>query len=81
MKLLNQKMDDLGLIISLKKLKAITKLNFLIILSQLEFYIDLINYIRRYMPYYITIIEPLKKRKAILNQKFKAKNQKFKQST
>ena len=60
-------MDGLKLITFKKKFKAITELSFLVILSQLEFYIGLIDYIRRYMFYYIIIIEPLKKRKAMFN--------------
>ena len=60
-------MDGLSLITFKEKLKVITEFSFLIILLQLEFYIDLIGYIRRYMPYYIIIVESLEKRKAMLN--------------
>ena len=74
MKLLVQKVDGLGLIITKYKFKAIIEFNFSATLFQLKFYIGLTGYMRRYIFYYIVIVEPLKKRKAMLNQKLKFKN-------
>ena len=65
--LLKQRINNLNLITFTDKLKAITEFSFLIILIQLKYYIGLTGYIRKYVFYYIAIIESLEKRKAILN--------------
>ena len=67
-KLLGQRVDALGLTTTDEKLAAISQLQFLKNLTQLEKYLGLISYLRQYIPHYATIAKPLQERKTYLNQ-------------
>ena len=73
-KLLGQKVDMLGMSTSEEKLKAITSITFPESLSALETYIGLTNWLRDYVPFYAQIIEPLQRKKTLLNKTKLSKN-------
>ena len=64
--LLKQKIDNLKLIISKKKLKIITILFFFKILKDLETYFEMIEYLKNYISYYAQKAELLQRRKTML---------------
>ena len=57
--LLRQRVDAFELTILKKKLGAITKLTFSHTLKDLETYLDMTEWLRNYVPYYVQVIEPL----------------------
>lgn len=67
-KLLGQKVDVLGLAIAEDKLKAIAHFKFLKTLAQLETYLGLTGYLRRYIPYSAQLSDPLQRRKTKLGK-------------
>ena len=64
--LLRQKVDNLGLIISKNKLKAIMILSFSKILKDLKTYLEMIEYLKNYISYYAQKAKPLQKKKVML---------------
>ncbi|KAJ9405571.1 hypothetical protein DTO045G8_6601 [Paecilomyces variotii] len=64
--LLGQYVDGLGLSSAEEKLKAIAQLPFPATLKQLETYLGLTGWMRRYCPGYAAIAEPLESRKTLL---------------
>ena len=64
--LLNQKINSLDLFTSEKKLKVIVKLQFSRTLRQLKTYLDLIDWMRKYVSFYVDVFKSLQKRKTIL---------------
>ena len=73
-KLLGQKVDMFGMSTSEEKLKAITSIAFPESLSALETYIGLTNWLRDYIPFYAQIVEPLQRKKTLLNKTKLSKN-------
>ena len=67
-KLLGQHVDALGLATSTEKLSAIAKLRFPQNLRDLETYLGLTGYLRKYIPYYAQIVRPLQLRKTALGR-------------
>ena len=61
--LLNQKIDSLNLIISKEKLRAIFKFRFFRIFRQLETYLNLTDWLRNYIFYYVEIFKSFQNRK------------------
>ena len=66
MQLLNQKVDSLDLFINEKKLRVIAKLQFSRTLRQLKTYLDFIDWIRKYVSFYVDVFKSLQKKKIIL---------------
>ena len=64
--LLSQKINSLNLFINEKKLKIIVKLQFSRTLRQLKTYFDLINWMRKYVSFYVDVFKSLQKKKTIL---------------
>ena len=64
--LLSQKVNSLDLFISEKKLRVIAKLQFSRTLRQLKTYLDLIDWMREYVSFYVDVFKFLQKRKTIL---------------
>ncbi len=64
--LLDQRIDFLELSTDEKKLKAIFKLKFLRTLKQLKTYLDLIDWMKRYVSHYFTVFQSLQNRKILL---------------
>lgn len=64
--LLRQKIDSLELITSTDKLKAIVKFLFSRSLKNLEYYLDLIEYLRDYISFYAQKLKSLQQRKTLL---------------
>ena len=69
-RLFDQKIDSFELSISEKKLKTITKFSFSRILRQLEIYLDLIDWLRDYVSFYVDVFKTLQKRKTKLLKSF-----------
>ncbi len=65
--LLDQKIDDFDLTISVEKLKTIISLNFSQTLHMLDIYLDIINWLRNYVSYYAQIVESLQRCKTELS--------------
>lgn len=61
--LLREKVTSLGLLILEEKLRAIAKLEFSSNSRQLETYLNLTEWLRDYIPYYVGIAKPLQDRK------------------
>ena len=59
-KLLEQRVDGLGLAIAEDKFIIITKLDFPKTLSNLEYYLGLTGYLKQFIPIYLTVIKLLK---------------------
>ena len=72
--LLNQKIDFFELSISEKKLRTIAKLQFSRTLRQLKTYLNLINWMRKYVSFYADVFKFLQKRKTILLKSTSKKN-------
>lgn len=73
--LLDQKIDFLRLTIVEDKLRAISMLRFSRSLRQLKIYLDLINWLRKYVSHYASIFKSLQIRKIeLLKDDFVAKN-------
>ena len=66
--LLNQKIDALRLATTEKKFIVIANLFFPRTLAQLKKYLNLIEYLRQYIAYYVNIIKSLQLRKTFLNK-------------
>ena len=66
--LLNQKIDVLELITAKEKFIVIINFFFSRILVQLKKYLDLIEYLRQYITYYVDITKSLQLRKTFLNK-------------
>jgi hypothetical protein len=66
-KLLGQKVNALGLAAAQDKLDAIASLDFPRTLKDLEIYLGLTGWLRRYVPNYSEVIKPLQERKTLLN--------------
>jgi hypothetical protein len=64
--LLDQRIDSLELSTDEEKLKAIFKLKFSRTLKQLKTYLDLIDWMRRYVSHYSTVFQSLQDRKTLL---------------
>ena len=64
--LLRQKVDELGLMILAKKLKAISLIKFPATLWDLKIYLGLTGYMRNYIPLYSLITHPLQETKTHL---------------
>jgi hypothetical protein len=64
--LLDQKMNSLDLTIDEEKLKAIVKLKFSRTLKQLEHYLELIEWMRKYLFNYVEVSQSLQNRKSLL---------------
>ena len=71
--LLGQRVDALGLLTPTEKLEAIAKLSFPKTLRQLKHYLGLTRYLRQFIPRYTAIMEPLQRRKTILNAALRIK--------
>ena len=69
-RLFDQKIDSFELSTNEKKLKAITKFSFSKILRQLEIYLDLIDWLRDYVSFYVDVFKVLQKRKIELLKSF-----------
>ena len=65
-RLLGQRVDSLGLATPEEKLEAIAQIKFPKTLKNLETYLGLIGWLRKYVPYYAAVTEPLQKRKTLL---------------
>jgi len=65
--LLSQQVDALSLITSEDKLVIIFRIRFSLSLSQLEKYLDLIDYLQQYISHYAAIIKLLQQQKIFLN--------------
>jgi len=65
--LLNQKVDDFDLTISVEKLKTIISLDFSRTLRALNIYLDMIDWLRNYVSYYAQIVESLQRCKTELS--------------
>jgi putative transposase len=68
--LLDQRVDSFELSTDEKKLKAIFKLKFSRTLKQLNTYLDLIDWMRRYVSHYSTVSQSLQNRKILLLKNF-----------
>jgi hypothetical protein len=68
--LLDQKMNSLNLTIDEKKLKTIVKLKFSRTLKQLEHYLELIEWMRKYVLNYVEVSQSLQNRKTLLLKSF-----------
>ena len=64
--LLEQKMNSLDFITAQKKLKAITSLSFSKTLKKLKTYLEMIDYLKDYISYYVQKTKFLQKRKIVL---------------
>ena len=64
--LLDQKVNSLNLAIAVEKLRVIVKLRFFYNLRQLKPYLNLIDWMKNYIPYYVDISKSLQKRKTEL---------------
>ena len=76
--LFEQKMNNLKLIISKKKLKIITILFFFKTLKDFETYFEMIEYLKNYIPYYAQKAESLQKQKTLFLKNELVKNNKKK---
>ncbi len=65
--LLDQKVDDFDLTISVEKLKTIISLDFSWTLHALNIYLNMIDWLRNYVSYYAQIVESLQRRKTELS--------------
>ena len=72
--LLDQKMNFFDLFINEKKLKTISKLQFSRIFRQLKTYLNLIDWLKKYVSYYVDVSKVLQKRKTILLKFFLREN-------
>ena len=70
--LLNQHVDTLNLTTSEDKLTVIRNLEFSRTLAALERYLRITDYLKQYVPYYLTIVTPLQQRKTLLNRNCKS---------
>ena len=66
MQLLSQKIDSLDLFTSEKKLRVIAKLQFFRTFRQLKTYLDFIDWMRKYVSFYVDVFKFLQKKKIIL---------------
>jgi hypothetical protein len=66
--LLNQRVDSFELSTNEKKLKIIFKLKFFRTLKQLKTYLDLIDWMTRYVSHYFTVSQSLQNRKIVLSE-------------
>ena len=64
--LLNQKIDNFGLNISVDKFETIRTIKFPRKFKDFETYVGMTNYFRNYVPYYVQLMEPLQRRKTTL---------------
>ncbi len=74
--LLSQWVDALNLVTLKDKLAAIFRIRFPLSLSQLEKYLDLIDYLWQYISHYTVIVKLLQQQKTFLNQGLQAKEMK-----
>ncbi len=74
--LLSQWVDALNLVTLKDKLAAIFRIRFSLSLSQLEKYLDLIDYLWQYISHYTVIVKLLQQQKTFLNQGLQAKEMK-----
>jgi len=65
--LLNQKVNDFNLTISVEKLKTIISLDFSWTLRALNIYLNIIDWLRNYVSYYAQIVESLQRHKTKLS--------------
>ena len=72
--LLEQKIDNFEFIIIEKKLKIIFKFQFFVTLKQLKTYLDLIEWIRNYVSYYVQLTNSLQIRKTFILKNFFVKS-------
>ena len=68
--LFDQKIDSFELSINEKKLKTIIKFSFFKILRQFEIYLNLTNWLRDYVSFYVDVFKILQKRKIELLKSF-----------
>ena len=72
--LFEQKIDNFELITIEKKLKIIFKFQFFVTLKQLKTYLDLIEWIRNYVSYYVQLTNSLQIRKTFILKSFFVKS-------
>lgn len=79
--LLEQKVNELDLVTTAEKLKAIIKLKFSATLKKLNIYLDLIDWLRDYVQSYAQIVKLLQKRKTLLLRQILKNLSKFRKRT
>ena len=65
-KLLNRRVNSIGLLTTKEMLAVIVKIEYLTILSLLEYYLRLSGYLREYIYYYTQLAKPLQNLKTLI---------------